>query len=297
VESTGKRNGLVQSLRNFDRRWVFLLIGLGTILPIIYPIGFGVSTTPPVQQLYDKIESLTPDDVVMLSFDFGPTTVPENGPMASAILRHCFTRGIKVVVIALYPIGGRALAVQALNEVAPEFPHLRYGIDFVNLGYKDGAQALMKQMGEDIHGVFPTDANGDPLSQLPLMQRVHNYKDISLVVSLATGVIGEWWANLINSQFGVPVAVGCTAVSAPKYYAYLNTGQMIGLLGGLKGASEYERLLLDGHPSVSAPYNDPTRFNAMKGMDVQTIDHSIIILFIVVGNVAYFLSRRRAARV
>jgi hypothetical protein len=74
------------------------------------------------------------------------------------------------------------------------------------------------------------------------MGKVHNYRDIKLVVSLATGIIGDWWVNLINAQFGTPVAVGCTAVSAPKFYAYYDSHQMIGLLGGLKGASEYERL-------------------------------------------------------
>jgi hypothetical protein len=93
------------------------------------------------------------------------------------------------------------------------------------------------------------------------------------------------------------VAVGCTAVSAPKFYAYLDSGQMIGLLGGLKGASEYERLLTDAYPSTRAVYADRMVFNAMRGMDVQTIIHVVIIAFIVIGNVAYFLSRRRQAGV
>jgi hypothetical protein len=35
----------------------------------------------------------------------------------------------------------------------------------------------------------------------------------------------------------------------------------------------------------------------MRGMDVQTIIHAIIIVFIIIGNVAYFLGRSRAARV
>jgi hypothetical protein len=71
---------------------------------------------------------------------------------------------------------------------------------------------------------------------------------------------------------------------------------MIGLLGGLKGASEYERLLLDAYPQVKPVYDDPMIFNAMRGMDVQTIIHAIIIVFIIIGNVAYFLGRSRAAR-
>jgi hypothetical protein len=291
----GTDRGLAGFLQRLDRRWIFLFVAAGTVLPILFPIGFPVTTTGPVQSLFAKVESLGPGDVVLVSFDYGPTTKPENSPMAAAVMRHCFSRGIKVVALALYPIGGGAMAAEVTNRVAGEFPALVYGTDYVNLGYKDGGQALMKQMGEDIHGVFPTDERGRPLAELPLMEEVHTYADVDLVVSLATGIIGEWWANLINAQFGTPVAVGCTAVSAPKYYAYLDSGQMIGLLGGLKGASEYERLLLDAYPANQPAYNDPMLFTAIRGMDVQTIIHVIIIAFIVIGNVAFFLGRRARA--
>jgi hypothetical protein len=288
--------GLSRALQQLDRRWIFLLVAVGTILPILFPIGLSVTVTPPVRDLFDRIESLAPGDVVMLSFDYGPTTKPENGPMAAAVLRHCLARNVKVVVLALFPIGGGAMANQELNRVAAEFPERQYGIDFVNLGYKDGGQASMKQMGEEIARVFPSDSRGTPLGQIPLMQTVRNYRDVKLVVSFATGIIGEWWVNLINAQFGTPVAVGCTAVSAPKFYAYYESKQMLGLIGGLKGASEYERLLLDGYPRVKTVYDDPMVFNAMRGMDVQTIIHAVIIAFIIIGNLAYFLGRSRAAR-
>ncbi len=283
----------LERLVNIDRRIVYLLIAVGTILPILIPIGLSVSTTPPVESFFAKIQSCGPDDVVMISFDYGPTTAPENNPMAEAVLRHCFSRRVKVVVIALFPIGGVTMAGEALVKVAAEFPHLRDGVDFVNLGYKDGAQAAMKQMGVNIAGVFPVDQAGRPLAEIPLMRRARNYGDISLIVSFATGVIGEWWANLVNAQFGTPVAVGCTAVSAPKYYAFLDSGQMLGLLGGLKGASEYERLLLDHYPEFRSTYTRPGAYTAMKGMDAQTVDHAIIMVFILFGNAVYFLIRRR----
>jgi hypothetical protein len=286
--------GLARFLDALDRRWVFLFVAVGTIVPILFPIGLPVSVTPPVRGLFEKIESLGPDDAVLISFDYGPTTKPENSPMAAAVLRHCLSRRVKVVIVALYPIGGAAMAADVLGRVASEFPDLAYGTDFVSLGYKDGAQALMKRMGTDIHAAYPTDVRGRPLSELPLMGSIRNYGDIELIVSFATGVIADWWVNLINAQFGTPVAVGCTAVSAPKFYAYLDSGQMIGLLGGLKGASEYEHLLTEAYPATRPVYADRMAFNATRGMDVQTIIHLVIIAFIVIGNVAFFLGRRPA---
>jgi hypothetical protein len=283
-------------LVHLDRRWIFILIALGTALPILFPIGFKVSITPSAQALYDKIESLEPEDVVMVSFDYGPSTAPENDPMADAVLRHCFSHGVKVVVLALFPIGGVTMADQSLARVLHDYPGIKYGTDYVNLGYKSGGQATMKQMGEEIHNVFPVDRYGKPLAEIPLMQRVHAYRDVKLAVSMATGIIGEWWANLVNAQFGIPVACGCTAVSAPKYYAFLQSGQMIGILGGLKGASEYEKLLTRGYPATAPIYARPGLYTAIKGMDAQTIDHSIILLFIILGNLAFFLGRMNNRR-
>lgn len=286
----------LERLVNVDRRIVYLLIAIGTILPLLIPIGLPVTITRPVSNLFDKIESLGPDDVVLLSFDYGPTTAPENTPMAEAVLRHCLERKIKLVVIALFPVGGVTMAGEVLERIIAEYPQVQEGTDYVFLGYKDGGQAAMKQMGVAFANVFPSDNAGHPIGEIPLMQRVHNYAEIDLIVSLSTNVIGEWWANLINAQFGTPVAIGATAVSAPKYYAFLDSGQMLGLLGGLKGASEYERLLIDGYSGLAPLYRRTGVYTAMKGMDAQTVDHAIIMFFILFGNAVFFLIRRRDRR-
>jgi hypothetical protein len=277
-----------------DRRIIYLFVAAGTILPIVFLLGLPVSTTPPVRMAFERIENqLKEGDVVLVSFDYGPSSAPENDPMATAILRHCFAKKIKVVVIALYPLGGLSEAIEELNRVAAEFPELEYGVDYVNLGYKDGAQAAMRKMNESFKEVFPLDVNGTPVDELPMMRDIENYGDVALVATLATGIIGEWWANLVNAQFGVPVVVGPTAVSAPKYYAYLEARQMVGLLGGLKGASEYERLVMDKYPRLAQIYATPGLYTATKGMDVQSIVHLIMIAFILFGNLVYFTQKRK----
>ncbi|MBD3337028.1 MAG: hypothetical protein GF355_16055 [Candidatus Eisenbacteria bacterium] len=298
----------LEQLTRIDRRIVYLMIFVGTFIPIVFTIGLPVSTTPPVQAVFDKIESLEEGDIVLMSFDYGPTTAPENAPMADAVMRHAFLKNLRVVVFALFPIGGVTMAEQELAKVAREFSDTHtYGVDYVNMGYKDGAQAAMKQLGVNLISVFPTDIRGTPTDELPIFEpyftsgdSILNYADAALVVSTATGIIGEWWANLVNAQYGIPVAVGCTAVSAPKYYAYYKAGQMLGLLGGLKGGSEYEQLLLDAYagdnPRLQRIYDDPKVYTAIKGMDVQTIDHMIIIAFILFGNVIFYISREREKR-
>jgi hypothetical protein len=128
-----------------------------------------------------------------------------------------------------------------------------------------------------------------------LGRAVHGYDDVSFVMSLATGIHGEWWANLVNAQFNTDVAVGCTAVSAPKYFAFYESKQMFALLPGLKGAAEYETLIREGHEVIRNALSADV-YSASKGSDVQSVVYSLITLFIIIGNVAYISDLRRKKR-
>jgi hypothetical protein len=279
-----------QRIGGIDKRWVFVLVAVGALIPIIHPLGLPVKTTPAVEALFEYMEGLERGDVVMLSFDYGPSSAPELDPMANAILRHCFTRDLRVVVVALFPLGGDNQAKLALETVVPEFDVVE-GRDYTYLGYKDGGLAVLRGMATDISAVFPVDDRSIPYNEIPMLEGVRNYDDLKISISLATGIFAEWWAINVNAQYGLPVAVGATAVSAPKYYAYLNAGQMLGLLGGLKGAAEYETLLGEVHPELSE-----RSVLAIRGMDVQSIVHLIIIGFIILGNIVYFVSRSERTR-
>jgi hypothetical protein len=287
--------GFAQRLLNLDRRWLFLLVFLGVATPIVLPIGLPVTTTGPTRSAYEFVDALPPGSVVMLSFDYGPSSAPENDPMADGFLRQCFVKKLPVIVCALYPLGGLTLANNSLARVTAEFPGLRYGVDYVNLGYKDGAAAVLRSLDKDFVGSFPTDTRGTTTTQIPIMKGVHSVRDVKVVYSVATGIIGEWWVTQMHPQSGTPVIVGPTAVGAPKYYAYLNAGQMVGMVGGMKGAAEYEKLLGASHPELGRFYRSTRGFTATKGMDAQTVIHAVIILFILIGNIAYMTTKRKKA--
>ncbi len=285
----------VDRLLNLDRRWLFLLVFAGVAVPIIMPMGLPVTTTASTRSAFEYIEALKPGDCVLISYDYGPSSAPENDPMAEGIMRQCFMKRIRVVICALYALGGLQLANNSLAKVSAEFPNLKYGVDYVNLGFKDGPAAVMKRMGDDIVGAFPTDVRGTPLAQIPMMKGVRSLRQVSVVVTVATGLIGEYWITQAHPQSGVPIIVGPTAVGAPKYYAYLNAGQLVGMLSGMKGAAEYEKLLAGRYPELGRFYKTTHAFTATKGMDAQTVIHFIIILFILIGNAAY-MSQRAARR-
>lgn len=275
-----------QKLLLVDRRIIFLLVFLGALIPIIKPIGFAVQISPPVKAVFDRMEELEAGDAVLLSFDYGPSDGPELDPMANSIMRHCVKKGVRIVGVSLFPLGGVDMAMARTAQLTADLG-AQDGIDWVNLGYKDGGQAAMKAMGENIGDAFPVDVGGVAYEEIPMMQDIRNYKDVEVAISLATSILGEWWINLVNAQFGVDVAVGTTAVSAPKYYAFVEAGQAIGVIGGMKGASEYEELVERAYPDLAGLSRTAT-----VGMDVQSFVHVVIIFFILFGNVMFIITKR-----
>jgi hypothetical protein len=265
-------------LANLDRRIIFVLIAAAVIIPLLAPIGLPVTVTPQSKSIYDEVEALPPGSNVIVSFDYDPAAAPEVHPMALSFLRHCFEKQHKVIIMALWPQGAQ-MAVRAMAEVGGDFD-LLYGRDYVNLGYKPGGDIVIKSMGSSIREVFPRDMAGRPTAGLPLMAKVRNLNDVALVMDLSAGDPGiPAWVRVGNALYHRKIAGGSTAVSAPQFFPYLQTGQLIGLLGGLKGAAEYETLVK--YPGA-----------ATSRMDSQSVAHLVIIAFIIFANVAYFISRR-----
>ncbi len=269
----------VRWLANIDRRIIFLVITAAVVIPLLLPLGLRVKVTPQTQAIYDEVENLPAGSNVLVSFDYAPDAMPEVQPMALAFLRHCFAKKHKVIIMALWPQGAQ-LAVNAMAEITEDFD-LEYGRDYVNLGFKTGGAIAIKSLGTSFEEVFPKDMDGRPTATLPLMENVGNLHDVDLVMDLSAGVPGiTEWVLVANALFQTRIAAGCTAVSAPQFFPYLQTGQLMGMLGGLKGAAEYE--------SVTA-----YKGKASRRMDAQSIAHVVIIVFIIFANVSYFILRRK----
>ncbi|MDZ4723853.1 MAG: hypothetical protein SGI97_08115 [candidate division Zixibacteria bacterium] len=271
-----------QRLAGLHRQWIFILVWIAVIFPLIVPATFEISTTPEVKALYDAVEALPDSSVVMLTFDLYPNALAETEPMTRAALHHLFRNNHKVVTVTTIPLGGPSVAERVTRELAAEYGKV-YGTDFVNLGYKPNYVSVLKGMGSSIESIYPADNSGTPLGRLPLMTTVKNYADIAFIFVVTDNGIIDFWISIVNAQFGKPVGAGVTSVMAPKQYAYIGSGQLTGMLGGMKGAAEYEQLV--GKPAL-----------AVTGMGIQSLVHFLLIGLIVVGNLGFFMNRRSQAK-
>lgn len=271
---------------NLDRRWIWLFVALAVIVPLLFPLKLPIEPSKPVRSAFAAVEALPAGSLVCMSFDYGPSTKVELHPMAVATLRHLFRRHVQVVGIALLPEGA-FFGREALNTVGAEAGQ-KYGTDYVHLGYKNGGEVVLRGIGDDFRNLYTDDLEGTPVDELPLMKRVRGWRSFDMVFTWSAGRPGILeHVRVVGSQYDRTLVGGVTAVQAPEMYPFLNSGQLVGLLSGLRGAAEYEVLV--GREGTATP-----------GMDAQSIVHFLIAGFIVFANLVWFADRRarqrRAAR-
>lgn len=272
---------MLNKIINSDRRIIFIFVALAVTIPTLLKPRLPVSVSAPTQNVYDDIAALPSGAIVLISFDYGPSSMPEPTAIAEAVLRHCFTKGVKVIGMTL-EIEGVPLADATLKEIAEEKGVIE-GEDYVYLGFRPGGAAVILGMGFDITSVFKTDNAGNPVADIPLMQRITNYSEIDLMIVLASGDTTETWIIYAHTKYGLKIAAGTTAVITTQLYPYLQTGQLVGLLNGYRGAAEYE--ILTGELAKGT-----------IGINNATAVHLLIIGLVILGNIGYFIQHRRQKR-
>ncbi len=284
---------IIKFLSTLDRRIIYLILALVVMLPLIIPSVQKVRVMTPVNKLFDAVDAIPDDQILMIDFDYDPQTLPEMEPMGIAVLRHAFHQRIRVAVLSLYvqPLG---LAKKALDQVTEEFnsrstsraDSIIYGQDYVFLGWQPPPIVPLLGMGSSITNVYTRDYYGYRTDSLPMMATVKNFNDVGILVSLSGATAPLWWVAYSQTRFGVAVGAGITAVSASEFYQYYQTGQFSGLMIGMKGAAEYEEL-------VETKLMLKGRRKASEALGSLTAAHLTMIAFIIIGNVGYFVRKRQ----
>ncbi len=155
------------------------------------------------------------------------------------------------------------------------------GRDIATLGYLPYFHLVILGMSSSIASQYPTDVSGTPIEEMPMYQEHKSLREIDLAVTTAGSSACVAWITYGREKIGLPIAFGVTAVMATDYYIYIQSGQIVGQMGGLRGAAEYETLLMEnGYSTVPG--------KAFIGMDVQNIAHLLIIFLVILGNIAFF---------
>jgi len=277
-------------LMSVDRRWVFLFLALVCVITYVAEFPVDITVTYEVENIYDFIDTLDPGDIIFVAIDYDPNSLAELHPMTYALVEHAWRKELKIIFTALSQ-NGPGMADLAIRQISDsldiprtyngvEYParEIVNGKDYVFLGYKPYPALVIVGMGQNFRIPFPTDYYGTPLDQHPMMKGVQNYDQVKCVIDISGTSGVDMWIAYGQTRYGFPLALGLTGVMAADYYPYLNSGQVFGIMGGMLGAAQYERL--SGNTG-----------RAIDAMRVQLYAHIVIILFIIMGNVGFLMTR------
>jgi hypothetical protein len=282
-------------MMTFDRRWVFLSLAVVCVITYVWPFSIPIRTTSEVRAIYNHIDSLKEGDIIFLGIDYDPNALAELHPMAYAIAEHAFRKKLRIIFVSLSQ-NGPGMADQAIRDISDSLKvdktyngvfykgrDLVNGVDYVFLGYKPYPALVILGMGQNFRLPFPTDYYGHYLDSLPMMKGVMNYDQVKCVIDLAAGNVADMWIVYGQGRYNFKLALGMTGVMGADYYPWLNSGHIFGIMGGLLGAAQYEKLADNPGPAID-------------GMRIQLYAHMLIIFFIVIGNIGFLVSRRKRNR-
>lgn len=269
-----------ERFEDINPRIVYLLMALALVIPVLKPIGMPIVVDQSTRVIFDWIENSNPGDIVFFDSAYGGGSSSELSPQLAAWFYHCMKKDVKVINISQWS-SGAMIASDLCKKVAEQAKadgyNAEYGVDWVFVGYKS---MIWREMREDFWKTCGnTDFWGNHFSTLPLMERVKKW-DVEtskgfLGFDSGSPGVGTYLINWAEHD----IYVGAAAVQASGLQSVLRSGQIKGMMVGLSGAAQYEKLLeRPGEATVL--------------MDAQSLGHLIIIILIILGNVSFFLKQK-----
>ncbi|UCC88321.1 MAG: hypothetical protein JSV81_03165 [Anaerolineales bacterium] len=232
----------------------------------------------PVNTFRAEITKLPPDSVVVVSFDYSPATEAEMGPLAQIILRDLLEHQARVVAVSLRPEGA-AMAQRLFEHLDSEYP---YGQRTINLGYLPGQTAGVRSLA--FLSSMPLFQSGaQTLADYPDWSDVTGLGDVALIVAVADSPFAvRWWVEQAGpgTLIDRPMVAAVSAAADPSIRPYYNpiepkSGQLIGLLSGIRDAAAYENRLQRAD-------------RAVKSLAAQSVAHLGLVVLSLGGTVVGF---------
>ncbi|MFZ1769536.1 MAG: zinc ribbon domain-containing protein [Caldilinea sp.] len=245
--------------------WIFLILGVGVAAPLL--IGWPLPAGKPmlwrgVASGFDAVDRLAPNARVQILWAYDPATAGEMDLLSAPVLRHLLDRGATLRIVSLLP-NGPATARRSLANVE--------------------MQRLPDLSAIGMHHAFEVSFWPGGATVLPLL--ASESADLAVLFAAQSEDVQHWLEQVapINR---VPVVAVTSAGADPPLRAYLDSGQLVGLVSGYDGAYHYTELLGE----TPAPDDVRAMRSQVAGQDYGAL---AILAIIVLGNLIALLTGRR----
>lgn len=313
-----------EKLQSFPKVALYAVLVVLTSIPLFFNLSVPNKPVEASEDFYAAVMDVPEGSTVLLETDWTGSTRGESGGEFESLIRILMRRKIKFAFYsAADPQAPQVAkdAVQRVNEErkkANEEPYKPWD-DYVSLGFLPNAEAADQAIANSVVNAFPgrkaVPSSGGPAQdafQSPVLKGKKTLKDFPLLIIITASNTSNVAIERFNGKIKMLMMV--TGVMGPETQNYYTTGQVSGLVVGLKGLLDIESLMEYGlndpqNPKTLTPTSSklegkavpgfPGKLNAGKAARYYPTLHFaifLLILAVVIGNVGMFLTKRGNAK-
>ncbi len=258
--------GLLRWLSAF---FLILVIALVVINEVQWAPRPPLASVPAeVLNVSELINTLSPQDPVLVSFDYEPGTSGEMEAAAAAVVDHLMLRGAYLTLVSTSPTGP-ALAEHFITTVQEEH-HYVSGNQFVNLGYIPGGASGLLGFVQMPQRIRPLSFDGMNAWTTQPLRGVYALSDFKLVVVITDNPdTARTWIEQVQPKIEeTPLVTVVSAQAEPIIHPYVGgeNAQVRGMVGGVIGGASYEQVT--GKPNLAQVYWDALNFGLLTAIAV-----------------------------
>ena len=304
-------SNLGEKLQSLPKPALYLVLIVLTSVPLLLNIKIPNVEAKPSANFYTMVsgtvdplfptftKTIDPSKPVLIQTDWTTSTRGESAGQFKSLMRILMTRKIKFCFYSAGDPQAPQVALDYIAEINEErkkenLPTYERWNDYVDAGYFPGAEAICNAIennfGTAFKNVQDQDAQGgqSPIFQSPVLKGVSKVSDFSVMIL----VTGSNTSNIAIERIkSVPMIMMVTGVMGPETQVYYDSGQLKGLVTGLKGLYDMESLM-DKDQQFKG---EVTLDNGAKYYPTLHLALVLMIFAVVIGNVGMFISKRRRA--
>jgi hypothetical protein len=296
AQSIRPSRGIADRLQSIPKPVLYLVLIIATTLPLFLNIPVPNRALPESKALYENLMALKEGDRVLIESDWTNSTRGESSGEFDAVIRILMRKKVK---FALYSSGDAQAPQVARDEIrvindlekAAGKPTLTPFEDYVIMGYFPGAEGTLNGIENNVRATFagkkdyPPNSPPKDVLESKVFEGIKNLADFKYLIVITASKTTEVTIERIKKA---PLMFMVTGVMAPETRNYFSSGQIVGLVGGVKGVYDLEGLMEKGFPGEN---------NKGKGTAYYLSLHfalGLLIFVVILGNVAMFLAGKKA---
>ncbi len=298
-----------QKLQSIPTQTIYVVLMLCAAIPLFFKVPLPNVPIDPSIDFFGHLMSLKEGDRVLISADWTNSTRGESGGETEALMRILMRKKIKFAVFSVgdpqAPQVERDLIARVAGEEEKNVGY-RYSPfkDYTVIGYFPNGEGQATAINNDVLKAFagrkdlPPGGVPTDVRRSPVFKGIKSLADFKYFINVTGSGTNTVYLERIQKA---PLMFMVTGVMVPENQNYYDSGQIKGMIGGVKGALDLETLMETGiEPGGSANFPDGVPgFKGMQNEGKGTAYYPtlhvclfLLIIAVVVGNVGMFLARK-----